>query len=122
MSQSLAAEVYECERRIARLEQELKRLQQQEQRLREQHEVVVLRQQALDALNGQRQEYFDLDRQNETLTDKIVDLIHAEIVVDEILQMYRRQLVILRRYQARLKRSQLRSGMNYLPLRRKARV
>jgi predicted HD phosphohydrolase len=122
MSQSLAAEVYECERRIASLERELKRLQQQEQSLREQHELVVLRQQSLHAQNGSRQYYFDLDQQNEALTDKIVDIIHSEIVVDEILQMHRRQLVTLRRYQARLKRSQMRTAMNCQAQERKAKV
>lgn len=122
MSQSLAAEVYECERRIANLERELKRLQQQEQHLREQHELVVLRQQALDALNGQRQQYFDLDQQNEALTDKIVDIIHAEVLVDEILQMHRRHLITLRRYQARLKHSRMRSGMNCQTSKKNARV
>lgn len=122
MSQSLAAEVYECERRIANLERELKRLQQQEQHLRDQHELVVLRQQALDAQNGQRQQYFDLDQQNEALTDKIVDLIHAEVLVDEILQIHRRHLVTLWRYQARLKRSRMRSGMNCQAFDKKDRV
>ena len=112
MSLSLAAEVYECERRVASLERELQRLQRQEQHLREQHELVVLRQQALSVQNGRRQYYFDLDQQNEALTDKIVDIIHSEVLVDEILQMHRRQLVTLRRYLVRLKRSQMRSGMN----------
>lgn len=112
MSLSLTAEIIECERRIASLERELQRLQREEQRLREQHELVVLRQQALDALNGQRQQYFDLDQQNEALTDKIVDLIHSEVVVDEILHMHRRQLVTLRRYQVRLKHSQMRTTMS----------
>lgn len=109
MSQSLAAEVYEFERRVANLERELQRLQRQEQRLREQHEQVVLRQQSLDAQNGQRQQYFDLDRQNEALTEEIIDIIHSEVLVDEILQMHRQQVVVLRRYQARLKRSRERA-------------
>jgi len=109
MSLSLAAEVYEFERRVANLERELQRLQRQEQLLREQHELVVSRQQTLDAQNGQRQQYFDLDRQNEALTEEIVDIIHSEVIVDEILQMHRRYLVTLRRYQARLKRSQKRA-------------
>ncbi len=122
MSQSLAAEVYECERRIANLERELQRLQRQEQHLREQYELVVLRQQSLDAQNGQRQYYFDLDQQNEALTDKIVDIIHSEVVVDEILQMHRRQLIRWRRYQARLKRSQMRTGMNCQASEKNARV
>ena len=115
MSQSLAAEVYEFERRVANLERELQRLQRQEQRLREQHELVVARQQVLDAQDGQRQQYFDLDRQNEALTEEIVDLIHSEVLVDEILQMHRRQLVTLRRYQARLKRARERAFSSGCP-------
>src|SRR5579859_6660456 len=113
---SLAADVYEFERRVANLERELKRLQRQEQHLREQHELVVSRQQVMDAQNGLRQQYFDLDRQNEALTEEIVDIIHAEVVVDEILQMHRQHLVTLRRYQARLKRSRIRAISSGCPI------
>lgn len=111
---SLEAEVYEFERRIANLERELRRLQRQEQYLREQHELVVSRQQAMHAHDGSRQQYFELDRQNEALTEEIVDVIHAEVLVDEILQMHRQHLITLRRYQARLKRSRMRSEQGCL--------
>src|SRR5690348_2306961 len=68
------------------------------------------------------QQYFDLDRQNEALTDKIVDIIHSEVLVDEILQMHTRHLITLRRYQARLKRSLMRSGMNCQTSKKNARI
>ncbi len=106
---SLEADIYEFERRVANLERELNRLERQEQHLREQHELVVSRQQAVRAQNGSRQKYLKLDRQNEALTEEIVNIIHSEVVVDDILQMHRRDLVRLRRYQTRLKRSRMRS-------------
>ena len=118
---SLETEVYEFERRVANLERELKRLQQQEQRLREQHELVVSLQQSLCPQQESRQRYIELDEQNEALTQEIVEMIHSEVLVDEILQMHRRYLVTLRRYQVRLKRSQTRSTMNCQNLEKDAR-
>jgi hypothetical protein len=118
---SLETEVYEFERRVANLERELKRLHQQEQRLREQHELVVTLQQSLCLQQESRKLYVELDEQNEALTKEIVEIIHAEVLIDGLIETHRRYLVKLRRYRVRLKRSQMRSGLNCQNLEKNAR-
>lgn len=101
---SLEAEAREFASRITNLERELNRLEQQEQCLRTLHEQAVQRQMAL--LPQRTQQYVELEEQAETLVEQLIDVVQAEVIVDELLARARSYQVTLRRYLARLRRSQ----------------